>query len=112
MTPNPPPDPVEEMARAMFLAEGFTSLDWDDLVAHCQARNAVPGYVMIARNHLLPIVQAAVAAETERCAKVADEQAKHAERLAREEMTDARVTVIMASERIAAAIRAGRGDEA
>lgn len=53
----------------------------------------------------LPEAPGDVEAIREACAKVADEQAKHAERLAMEEMTDARVTVMMASERIAAAIR-------
>ena len=54
---------------------------------------------------LYPLVQQAVATEMERCAKAAEKQAEHAKRLALEDMTDTRVTVLMASERIAAAIR-------
>ncbi len=50
-------------------------------------------------------LEGAVAGEREACARVADDQAQHAMRLVKEDMTDARVTVLMASERVAAAIR-------
>lgn len=89
---------VEVGARALAKHpdSSWDDYEWEDMPSHVQML-----FCEQSRAHLAAILP--LLAEV--LAGVAEEQAAHAKRLALEDMTDTRVTVLMASERIAHAIR-------
>ena len=89
---------VEVGARALAKHpdSSWDDYEWEDMPSHVQML-----FCEQSRAHLAAILPLLA----DDLAGVAEEQAAHAKRLALEDMTDTRVTVLMASERIAHAIR-------